>query len=148
MSDDSFDFWLGTWDVSWDGDGGQRQSGANSVTLVNGTIRELFTDADGAHPYIGASISRWDAGEGCWLQDYWDNRGYSAIFRGSRTGDRMILERVPGPRPGPMTRLVWSDIKPASIVWNYERQTADGGWESTWQIRYTRRKTEGASGPS
>lgn len=142
MSKDSFDFWLGAWDVSWDGDGGKRQTGANTITRVNGTIRELFTDADPAGAYIGASVSQWDAEADCWLQDYWDNRGYSALFRGSRTADRMILERVPGQEPEPLTRLVWSEIMPESILWNYERQVADGRWESTWQIRYTRRNAE------
>ena len=97
MSKDGFDFWIGSWDVSWDGDGGQRRSGANTITRVNDTIRELFTDADPAGAYVGASVSRWDARAGCWLQDYWDNRGYSALFRGSRDAHRMILERVPGP---------------------------------------------------
>ena len=142
MSKDGFDFWLGSWDVSWDGDGGLRQSGANTITRVNGTIRELFTDADPAGAYIGASVSTWDARADHWLQDYWDNRGYSALFRGSRVADRMILERVPGPEPGPLTRLVWSEILPDSILWKYERQVADGTWESTWQIQYTRRKAE------
>lgn len=142
MSKDSFDFWLGTWDVSWDGDDGQRQTGANTVTRVDGTIRELFTDADPAGSYIGASVSRWDGEADCWLQDYWDNRGYSALFRGSRTSDGMILERVPGPDPGPLTRLVWSAITPESILWNYERQGAGGTWQSTWQIHYTRRKAD------
>jgi hypothetical protein len=145
VSADSFDFWLGTWDVTWDGEGGQVEAGINSVTRVDDTIRELFTAPDPAGAYIGASVSRWDADAECWRQDYWDNRGYSAIFQGSRSADRMILERIPGPGPGPLTRLVWSDIAPAAILWNYERQNADGSWESTWRIRYARQDTGGAS---
>ncbi len=142
MSTDSFDFWLGTWDVSWDGDGGQRETGVNTVTRLDGTIRELFIDADPAGAYVGASVSRWDDQAGCWLQDYWDNRGYSALFRGARSADGMILERVVGPDGGPLTRLVWSEIRPESILWNYQRQAADGTWESTWQIHYARRPTD------
>jgi hypothetical protein len=145
VSADSFDFWLGTWVVSWDGEGGQVEAGVNSVTRVDDTIREIFTAPDPAGAYIGASVSRWDADAECWRQDYWDNRGYSAIFQGSRSADRMILERIPGPGPGPLTRLVWSDIAPAAILWNYERQNADGSWESTWRIRYARQETGGAS---
>jgi len=44
-----------------------------------------------------------------------------------------------------LTRLVWSDIAPAAILWNYERQNADGSWVSTWRIRYARQDTGGAS---
>jgi hypothetical protein len=136
MSDGSFDFWIGTWDVSWESDG-TRQTGTNSVSRVDESIRELFhAPADG---YIGASVSRWDKDASSWVQDYWDNNGYSAVFRGSLSDDRMVLERTSTPSVGALTRLVWSDILEDSITWNYERRNDDGTWESTWRILYTRR---------
>ena len=138
MSSDSFDFWLGTWDVSWETEPGVRQAGTNSVTRIDDTIRELFTDGNPDGAYIGASVSRWDPEANCWVQDYWDNRGYTAVFRGTREGDRMILDRVSGSDTGPVTRLVWAETTPASIRWDYERQLPDGGWESTWRIDYVR----------
>ncbi|HVC04264.1 MAG TPA: hypothetical protein VND88_06275 [Candidatus Acidoferrales bacterium] len=34
-----------------------------------------------------------------------------------------------------------------SITWDYERQTADGRWETTWRILYTRRDPKGSTAP-
>jgi hypothetical protein len=142
MSADSLDFWLGDWEVSWDAEGA-RQTGTNSISRVGDTIRELFNaPADG---YIGASVSRWDVDGGVWLQDYWDNGGYTAIFRGTRSGDRMVLERTSTLDAGPLTRLVWSSILPDSITWDYERRREDGAWESTWHISYNRRPTRSST---
>jgi hypothetical protein len=138
MENNSFDFWIGTWDVSWESDG-KRQTGTNSVSRVDETIRELFSAPGDA--YIGASVSRWDAETSCWVQDYWDNNGYTAIFQGSRSEDRMVLERTSTLSVGPLTRLVWSAILADSITWNYERQTHDGTWESTWCITYARHES-------
>lgn len=135
MSADTFDFWIGDWDVSWETEGEQRH-GTNTVSRVGNTIRELFRSP--VDDYIGASVSRWDADAGAWVQDYWDNQGYTAIFQGVRTGARMVLERTSTLGAGPLTRLVWSDIGPDSLTWNYERQTEAGGWESTWRIDYRR----------
>ena len=141
MSSDSFDFWLGTWDVGWDGADGKRQKGTNTISIVDGTVRELFTDADPGGAYIGASVSHWDAAAGLWEQDYWDNRGYSAVFRGNRAGDRMVLERVPREGSGALTRLVWSEITADTIRWTYDRQEGDGSWVTTWLIDYSRQQS-------
>ena len=142
MSADSFDFWLGDWDVSWDAEG-ERQTGTNSISRVGDTIRELFNAP--SDRYIGASVSRWDPDAGGWVQDYWDNGGYAAIFRGGRSGDRMVLERTSALDAGPLTRLVWSSILPDSILWDYERQREDGTWECIWHIRYARRNPKTAT---
>ena len=148
MSDTSFDFWIGEWDVRWTDADGHPQSGSNSVRLVEGTIRELFCAPEPAGPYIGASVSRWDGEAGAWVQDYWDNRGYSAVFQGSFDGRLLVLERASHVETVAPTRLVWSDIRTESITWNYERQTDSGVWESTWRILYVRKDPTGATQPS
>lgn len=148
MSDTSFDFWIGEWDVRWTDSDGQPQSGTNSVTRIDGTIRELFCAAQPAGPYVGASVSRWDDEGGSWEQDYWDNRGYRAVFRGSFDDGLLVLERTSHVETGALTRLVWSDIRPASITWNYERQTDSGVWGSTWRILYVRKDSTGTIAPN
>ncbi len=147
MSENTFDFWIGSWDVRWIDTDGVSQSGTNSVSRVDGTIRELFCAPEPEGTYIGASISRWDADAGAWEQDYWDNRGYAAIFRGSFNAGQMVLERTSQLGAGPLTRLVWSDIGPDSITWNYERRAEGGLWESTWRIVYSRRDSKDAGPP-
>lgn len=147
MTARSFDFWIGEWDVQWTDANGAPQVGTNSVSRVDETIRELFCAPEPAGPYIGASVSRWDGESGEWVQDYWDNRGYAAVFRGSNSDGRMVLERTSQPATEAPTRLVWSDITPDSITWNYERSTATGAWESKWQILYRRPDTKDSAPP-
>jgi hypothetical protein len=147
VTSESFDFWIGEWDVRWTDGDGQPQSGTNSVTRIDGTIRELFCAPEPAGAYMGASVSRWDDSGSVWVQDYWDNRGYHAAFRGSRDADRLVLDRTSDLETGALTRLVWSDIGADSITWDYERQTADGRWATTWRIRYTRRDPKGSTAP-
>jgi hypothetical protein len=148
MSENSFDFWIGAWDVHWTDADGHPQSGTNSVSRVDGTIRGLFCAPEPAGPYIGASVSRWNPDPGAWLQDYWDNRGYAAIFRGSFSAGQMVLERISQLGTGPATRLVRSDIRADSMTWNYERRAESGLWESTWRIAYTRSDAKDASLPN
>ncbi len=147
MTARSFDFWVGEWDVHWSDADGVPQTGTNSVALVDETIRELFCAPEPAGPYIGASVSRWDDAAEGWVQDYWDNRGYAAVFRGSYRDGAMMLERTSQPATGAPTRLVWSDITPDSIMWNYERRSEAGVWESTWRILYRRRETKDSTPP-
>jgi hypothetical protein len=147
MSNESFDFWVGEWEVRWTDDDGQPQSGTNSVTRIDGTIRELFCAPEPASPYIGASVSRWDGSANVWVQDYWDNRGYSAVFQGALEADRLVLARTSHRQTGALTRLVWSDIRADALTWDYERQTDAGGWASTWRILYRRRKSKDSTAP-
>jgi hypothetical protein len=142
---DSFDFWIGSWDVSWDSADGGRVAGTNTINSVDGTIRELFTNADPNGAYIGASVSRWNTADGCWVQDYWDNQGYNAVFKGAMEDGQMVLARVSGSDTGPVTRLLWSEIAPDSIRWTYERQGPSGEWETAWLIDYRRRLEEPAT---
>ncbi|HEY6469433.1 MAG TPA: hypothetical protein VI434_06675 [Candidatus Dormibacteraeota bacterium] len=147
MTASSFDFWIGEWDVHWTDADGVPQSGTNSVARVDETIRELFCAPEPDGPYIGASMSRWNDDAGEWVQDYWDNRGYAAVFRGSHGDAGMVLERTSQPATGAPTRLVWSDITADAITWNYERRTDSGAWESMWRILYRRRDTKGSAPP-
>jgi hypothetical protein len=143
----SFDFWIGEWDVHWTDADGVPQAGTNSVARVEETIRELFCAPEPTGPYIGASVSRWDEDAAEWVQDYWDNRGYAAVFRGSLRDGGMVLERTSDLGSGSATRLVWSDITHDSITWNYERRTDAGAWESTWRILYRRRDPKDSAPP-
>lgn len=77
-----------------------------------------------------------------WEQEYWDNTGYHAYFRGAGRADgSFVLDQVRGGGldAGPR-RLRWHAITPDAFLWDYELST-DGGrtWQSTWRIEYSRR---------
>jgi hypothetical protein len=143
MSEHSFDFWIGEWEVRWTDADGVAQTGTNSVSRVGDTVRELFCAPEAGGPYIGASVSRWDDDADVWVQDYWDNRGYTAVFRGSSSSGQMVLEHTSDVvETAALTRLVWSDILDSSITWEYQRRTDAGAWETTWRILYSRRESK------
>ena len=132
-----FDFWLGDWRVSW----GEGEKGTNRVQKILGdcVIQEEFDGRPGVE-LIGKSLSTYDVERGCWLQTWVDNSGGYLDFNGGWQGDKMVLSRqVPGTEGDTRQRMVWFDIQPDSLTWNWER-SEDGGqsWQILWQLKYQR----------
>ena len=136
----SYDFWIGRWVTSWQDSGGRNCKGTNVILKLEGRVRELFEGPAPQGRYVGASVSSWNHGASVWEQEYWDNTGYHAFFRGGWAGDRFVLDLVRGGgSPGSDRRLVWHSVKADRMLWDYEL-SEDGGrsWASTWQIAYRR----------
>jgi hypothetical protein len=133
-----FDFWLGRWQVGW----GENKTGTNQVEkILHGcVIREQFDGRPGT-VLEGVSLSRFDPALGLWRQTWVDNAGNYFEFKGSWQNDRMVLSREkPGADGQVWQRMVWFDIAPKSLKWNWER-SEDGGqnWDLLWQLKYRRR---------
>jgi hypothetical protein len=126
-----FDFWLGTWDCSWDGG-----NGTNVVTaeLDGIAILERF---DGA-PLRGLSVSVYDETGGCWKQVWVDSTGGYLDFTGTFDGGVMELRRE-SREDGVLVpyRMRWTEIAGDSLVWLWERQSRRR-WETRWRIDYAR----------
>jgi hypothetical protein len=140
LDDTSFDFWVGTWITSWEDANGRSHKGSNVVLKLDGRVRELFEGPSRPRRYVGTSVSEWDVGASVWEQEYWDNTGYHAFFRGGWRGDRFILDQVQKKGSSEaLRRLVWHLIEADSMLWDYE-MSKDGGqtWVSTWHIAYLR----------
>lgn len=136
-----FDFWLGEWDVSWDEDGAQR-TGTNRVELIldGKVILENF-DGRPAMDFQGKSVSVYDQTIGRWRQTWVDSAGTYLDFLGDFVDGRMLLQRE-GVFEGQsvLQRMVWYDITPENLQWNWERSRDSGAtWELTWHIDYRRR---------
>lgn len=133
-------FWLGRWEVTFEGPSGERTTGSNTVSEHQGRIFELFVAPDEGGHYVGASVTRHHRARGLWVQEYWDNRGYRAWYEGDWNGDRFVLQITGrGGHSAASKRLVWRDIEADTLVWDNEQST-DGGrtWASTWTIEYRR----------
>lgn len=122
-----FDFWIGEWDVRWDGG-----SGVNVITReLGGTaILERFSSSD----LNGMSVSVHTA-DG-WRQTWVDENRTYLDFRGGMNGDSMELYHDP-------FRMRFTEIRDDSLVWRWERLT-DGAWELKWLIEYARRQASGS----
>ena len=130
-----FDFWLGDWDLTWQGG-----SGTNSITAPLGdcVIQESFSgDMGNGNVFSGMSVSTYDPKSDQWKQTWVDNAGSYLVFTGGMDGDRMILR---GGNEQTQTRMIFDDIKEDSLLWHWEAST-DGGktWQSRWIINYKRR---------
>ena len=133
-----FDFWVGTWDLTWPKDG----KGTNSVTfeLDSAVIMEHFS-GESSMPLRGMSVSVYNLRRKTWLQTWVDNQGGYLDFVGGFSEGSMILERtavVQGKEI--LQRMVWKNISHNSFDWSWE-QSADRGktWQVNWPIHYSRR---------
>lgn len=134
-----FDFWLGTWDLTW-GDG-LRGSNRIERALDGHVVRENFDGRPGT-PLQGLSVSTYDAASGLWRQTWVDNAGSYLDFSGGMSGEQMILTReatIDG-RPA-RQRMVWLNIAADSLDWHWDR-SEDGGatWQTLWALHYERKK--------
>lgn len=135
-----FDFWIGDWDLTWDGG-----SGTNVVRSELGScvIEENFDgrDAEGKG-LVGKSMSVYSPAKGKWLQTWVDNSGGYLDFEGGWTDSTMVLGRQ-AKRDGKtfLQRMVFYDITHDAFDWNWERSDDEGAtWKPLWVIHYARRK--------
>jgi hypothetical protein len=135
---DALDFWIGTWDVSWDGGG----HGTNTIRRIldERVIEETFhgTDPDGS--LDGRSLSVRDAADGRWRQTWVDSNGAYLDFVGVEVDGRIAFQRdaiVDG--AAGLQRMIWLDVMAESFRWQWQR-SRDGGasWELAWEIHYRR----------
>jgi len=137
-----FDFWLGSWDLTWEPDG----RGVNEVRSIldDRVILENF-DGRPAIPLAGMSVSIFDADLGRWRQTWVDTNGAYLDFTGGLAGDRMILERTTA--TGWLQRMVWSEIDARSLHWSWEHSHDGRSWTVDWAIDYRRRPLVTSGGP-
>lgn len=140
-SADDFDFWVGQWNLTWGSDG----QATNTITreLDGKVIREQF-DARPGDRLVGTSLSVYDARSDEWKQTWADNTGAYLDFTGGLNpdGTMELFRPATSPDGEPMLqRMLWYNIRPNSLDWNWER-SLDGGqsWQTVWKIHYERRQ--------
>ncbi len=135
-----FDFWLGNWELTW-GDNGR---GTNEISrILDGRIiQENFSSIpdDESPPFLGISVSAYDAPNNQWRQTWVDNQGAYLDFVGRFQDGKMILSRDVIVQDKPVKqRMVWFNISDDSFDWAWERSEDDGrSWQTIWPIHYTR----------
>ncbi len=136
-----FDFWVGSWDLSWISAEGKQEKGMNRISKTFGScvVKEEFTDAKGE--FSGMSVSTYIPAAKKWKQTWVDNSGSYLDFAGEFKDGRMVLERT-AKKNGKefLQRMQWYNIAATSLDWNWERSDDNGKtWTVIWKIQYTKR---------
>ena len=139
LGPDALDFWIGTWEVSWDGGG----HGTNSIRRIldDRVIEESFDGRDTESVLLGRSLSVLEARDGRWRQTWVDSTGAYIDLVGVEVDGRIAFQREAVVDGVPITqRMVWLDVSRDAMRWQWQR-SADGGstWQVAWEIAYRRR---------
>ncbi len=143
MNKNTFDFWVGEWEVSWDKPDGTKGKGINRIVKILDTkvIQENFVDPDTG--FKGTSLSVYNPTKKEWHQAWADNQGGYFNFIGDmsqdgpvfktkmiRQGDKKIIQK-----------MTFKNISKDSFMWDWEGSN-DGGknWELLWRINYVRKR--------
>ncbi len=137
-----FDFWLGEWELSWEGQDGQQGKGTNKIYRALGgcVIHENFAATDGS--LIGQSWSMYVPRTGEWKQTWVDNQGSYLLFTGKFEDGKMELRTAPFERNGKtfISRMVFKNITENSLNWDWQRSEDNGAtWVDVWNIQYKRK---------
>src|SRR5690348_13578108 len=124
-----FDFWIGTWDCTWEGG-----EGRNVVDWACGgrVVREAF-DAE-PHGLVGTSLSVYDAVAERWVQTWMDSTGSWFHLTGARDDDGMELRTTTLDAAGYRKRMRFTRIHPEGFEWDWSRSQDGDSWEPLWAI--------------
>lgn len=137
--ENQFDFWLGQWEVRWNDDG----RGTNRIErILDGKIIQENFIGDSPSELRGLSFSAYDPERKIWCQTWVDNSGSYLDFTGTFEDGKMLLSRDAIVRGEECKqRMVWYNIRPDQLDWNWERSDDDGlTWRVLWKIKYVRKK--------
>ena len=136
-----FDFWVGKWELTWQGG-----KGTNLIEKkLNGkVIQENFEATEGNFKgYLGTSISVFNPQDGKWHQAWADSNGGYIDLIGITQGNTRIFQTTRSrKRPDgaeAISRMRFYNITEDSFDWDWESSTDDGeSWQLAWRINYQR----------
>ena len=135
-----FDFWVGEWDVTWNG----KKAGTSSVQLIldDCVIFENWTGAGGS---IGKSFNLYDTNTRQWQQHWVDNSGSAIDFVGSYQDGQMRYQSATPQSDGTkvLGRMTFFKLPEGNVRQLWE-QSSDNGktWTVAFDGLYTPRKKE------
>lgn len=139
-----FDFWVGSWDLTWKASDGKIGTGTNRIEkILDGkVILENFKAESGnLKGYEGKSVSVYETRTGNWKQTWVDNNSAYIDLTGKVEGNKRIFRtETTGPNGEKMLkRMVFYDITDNSFTWDWESSSDNGNsWELQWRIHYKR----------
>ncbi len=142
LDQNTFDFWVGNWDLTWQDPNGGQGKGHNRIEKIldSKVIQEHFEALEGAYKGMkGTSISVFNPQQKTWHQTWQDNQGGNIVFTGRTEDSKKYFEtQMTG---NAQSRMVFYDFTDEGFTWDWEA-TQDGGktWKLNWRINYTKAK--------
>lgn len=136
-----FDFWIGEWDVTVQG----QMAGTNVIQLILGNcvIQENWTGSKGG---AGKSFNFFNAAANRWQQTWVDNSGGVLEFSGEfRDGAMRFLAETPNKGGGKtLSRMTFTPLPEEKVRQLVENSKDEGKtWSVAFDGLYSRRKTAG-----
>lgn len=141
LNKNSFDFWLGNWEATWQNSEGETISGTNVISKVldGNVIKENFEDP--TNKFNGLSISMYNSRTNEWNQTWVDNQGGHYLFTGVIENGNPVFKTKMIKKEGFLIgrKMVFKDISKNTFSWQW-LGTKDNGkhWDVLWEITYTR----------
>ena len=141
-NDNSFDFWVGDWELSWTAPDGSTRHGLNKISKIldDKVIREDFMDLKSG--FKGISLSIYNKKTKIWHQTWVDNNGghfdfIGGIINGNPTFKTKSIKLDDKKN---IKRMVFKNVSKNSLDWIWEG-TNNGGktWQLIWKIKYNRK---------
>lgn len=139
-----FDFWVGTWELTWEDADGSTAYGSNHIEKILGgnVIKENFKASSGSYKgFVGKSFSVYNPRTEKWKQTWVDNEGGYLDFTGVVEGNKRIFKREGVNQEGEkiLQRMVFYDITETSFTWDWQISEDNGQtWQLRWRIFYVR----------
>ncbi|MDX1637190.1 MAG: hypothetical protein R3281_04415 [Balneolaceae bacterium] len=141
-----FDFWVGSWDLTWEAPDGTIEHGTNRIEKIldgNVILENFRTESGRFEGYEGKSFSVYQKTTGKWRQTWVDDSSEYFDLTGKIEGNkRIFITEVPGPNGSTvLKRMVFYDITDDSFTWDWQ-SSSDGGetWKLLWRIHYERKE--------
>ena len=143
---DDFDFWIGTWDVTQNG----QPAGHNHIQRIDQgcALMESWTSA--TSNFTGHSLNFFDPQSGQWNQLWLDSSGTVLRLAGGlqtapggdagSTVQAMVLEgETPGADGSPVrNRITWTPAADGSVRQHWETSTDGKQWTTAFDGQYVR----------
>lgn len=145
LTGDEFDFWVGTWDATWEEPNGGIGKGTNSIEKIldEKVLMERFEILEGASKgFKGTSISVLSIQTTTWKQAWTDSQGSYLNFEGFVEEDTrgFKTQTVNSKGEKMLARMVFKDIEKNAFTWDWENSMDDGKtWNLLWRINYSRK---------
>ncbi len=134
-----FDFWIGEWDVTANGN----RAGESSVQLILGKC-VVFENWTGARGMNGKSFNIYDPAKGKWRQTWVDDFGTLTEFTGEFKDGvmRFVADTVDARGNKTLRKMTFFPLPEGRVRQLGERST-DGGktWSADYDLIYAKKKT-------